>query len=110
MKVTLIVVPPGGGEADYEVDFEMPAIPRNGDYIVLNRSDDTYKDKPGMAYFIVRRTWWSLEYDDRGGRTNVVAVEVEFAKGPVQSEPHTSSIKMYESRGKKARELENTAY
>ena len=36
MKVHLAFVPPGGGETDYAIEFDMPAIPRAGDYISIS--------------------------------------------------------------------------
>ena len=54
MKVSLLFVPPGGGETDYQLEFELPAPPQPGDYISVRREDT--KDL-GTEDFIVRRTW-----------------------------------------------------
>ncbi len=35
MKIRLMVVPPGGGEIDYVNFADVPAIPREGDYIII---------------------------------------------------------------------------
>ena len=43
MKVTLVFVPPGGGETDYQLSFDLPGIPVKGDYIMVSRGD-----QPGM--------------------------------------------------------------
>ena len=56
MKATLAFVPPGGGEADYYLEFELPGVPQLGDYISIARSG-----QQGTEDFIVRRTWWYLE-------------------------------------------------
>ena len=33
MKVVLSFVPPGGGETDFQLEFDLPALPQPGDYI-----------------------------------------------------------------------------
>jgi hypothetical protein len=33
MKVRPVFVPPGGGEADYMLDLELPGVPQPGDYV-----------------------------------------------------------------------------
>ena len=49
MNVTLTFVPPGGGESDYSLNFDLPGIPRPGDYIRVRRPKQT-----GSEDFIVR--------------------------------------------------------
>ena len=49
MKVRLCFVPPGGGEANYSLDFDMPAVPRSGDYISIKRPIKTASEFPGRA-------------------------------------------------------------
>jgi hypothetical protein len=39
IKVSLVFVPPGGGEAEYGLDFEMLSVPRLGDYVSVQRDD-----------------------------------------------------------------------
>jgi len=52
LKATLAFVPPGGGEADYHLEFELPSVPPPGDYISIVRSAQR-----GTEDFVVRRTW-----------------------------------------------------
>lgn len=52
IKARLIFVPPGGGESDYGLHFELPEIPRPGDYITITRGSSS----PETEDFIVRRT------------------------------------------------------
>jgi hypothetical protein len=54
MKMTLVFVPAGGGEADYQLDFDLPSVPQPGDYVSIRRPD-----AQGTVDFIVRRTWWA---------------------------------------------------
>lgn len=97
MKATLVFVPPGGGEANYSLDFELPGVPQPGDYISVMRPSEQ-----GTEDFIVRRTWWSLSYSypetviigDKPrpcGATKSVMVECEFALGPYSTESHKRS-------------------
>ena len=93
MRVNLVFVPPGGGEADYSLDFELPSVPQPGDYITISRPD-----QDGTEDFIVRRTWWYLEYPgtelyrtERStvhGKVQSLTVECEFARGFLSSEAH----------------------
>ena len=110
-------VPPGGGEADYGLSFEMPAVPNPGDYISINRKGE---EAAGHEDFIVRRTWWTLttpearthhyDADDRIGIVDGIMCECEFALGSWSSEQHKKNVAMYESRGKGVREFEASAY
>ena len=57
MLVNLSFVPPGGGEVDYELPMDMPALPSKGDYIVITRTGET-----GSEDFVVKRIWWLFEF------------------------------------------------
>jgi hypothetical protein len=115
MKVSLVFVPPEGGESDYSLDFELPAIPRPGDYISIRRPN-----QDGTSDFIVRRTWWHLHYpsdalyqaegDNTIGTVRGIAVECEFARGPYSGDEHKKSCDMYESRKGTVKSFEDTAY
>ncbi len=115
MNVTLIFVPPDGGEADYQLSFELPAIPRPGDYISVMRPETQ-----GSSDFIVRRTWWHLDYPDNAlygdssnpvyGKVNTIFVECEFAAGHYSSEDHKRSLEMYKNRTGKLKEFDASGY
>jgi hypothetical protein len=112
MDVTLIFVPPGGGETDYAVKLDLPAVPRAGDYINLARHDRP-SDAGGIyENFIVRRTWWEVQAgaDGARGTTMSIAVECEFALSPFSTDSHRRSCEMYRNRGKNPQEFEETAY
>ena len=70
MKARLIIVPPGGGEAEYSFAFELPSVPHPGDYISVKRPDED-----GTRDSIVRRTWWSLEHPS--------TASFEYADSPI---------------------------
>lgn len=114
MKVRLVFVPPGGGEADYMLDFELPGVPQPGDYISIQRPKQN-----GTIDFIVRRSWWYLDYPNDDlygdvhnlvyGMARVVVVECEFAIGPASSEEHLRACDIYKHEGK-LQKFEDTAF
>ena len=100
-QVTLVVVPPGGGEAEYSLQMEVPALPREGDYVtVMRKREGPVAGRDiGTEDFIVRRVWWAFDFPDDGrlweysdertvGTLNGIGVECEMAKGPYSSEAH----------------------
>jgi hypothetical protein len=114
INMRLLFVPPGGGETDYGLDFALPAIPRPGDYISVMRPNQS-----GSEDFIVRRTWWQLNYPEgpsvqdakkfTPGSISQIYVECEFAKGPYSSENHSKSCEVYGRKGK-LQEFDQSAY
>lgn len=92
MKVNLSFVPPNGGETDYSLPIDMPEIPRSGDYISISRPN-----QKGVESFIVKRTWWNLEFDAQKetGTTKEIWVECEFALSPSSSENHKKACERY---------------
>lgn len=117
IKVRLVIVPPGGGEADYSLDMMVPALPREGDYISVLRSGAAPKDDEhtGSEDFIVRRVWWMFDFPDDGkmshtdgegpvGSVTQIGVECEFAIGHYSSKAHKNAA------GSDAKTFEATAY
>jgi hypothetical protein len=115
MDVKLVFVPPGGGKAVYSLDFDVPAIPRPGDYITVMRPNQT-----GTEDFVVRRGWWVFQHreartiqnsqDVVRGSTQSVAVECEFARGHYSSEDHQKACDAYEKRGGTVSEFDASLY
>ena len=115
MKVTLVFVPPGGGEADYSLEFELPELPQAGDYISISRPAEE-----GTIDFIAKRTWWSLDYPSSElyadpnnpvqGTFQSAMVECEVAIGPRSSASHIRSCKGYEARKGKLLEFDVSTY
>jgi len=102
MKIKFVFVPPGGGEADYSLEFELPSVPQPGDYISINE-----KGQKGTSDFIVRRSWWILNSGGEGiGTTDTVGVECEFAIGHYSSDSHKKVCSSY----KDVKEFEATAF
>ena len=102
MKIRLMVVPPGGGEIDYVNFADVPAIPREGDYISIVHTKS-------IDHFMVRRIWWNFKEIE--GREllelsgDEIGVEVEEAIGDSSDEAKSERLK---NQG--AKEFEATAY
>lgn len=107
MNVTLLVCEKPNTKPEYSIDFEMPALPREGDYISVVRIDPATgkprfskllsdRNKPDasehMEYeaFVVKRVRWDLKFPcngtgygkagDKPGTVSDVAVEVVPAR------------------------------
>ena len=89
MKVTLTLVPPGGGEADGYYDVDLPEIPRIGDYLIV-----FLEGVDGQSDFLVRRVKWYVKSTEKGGNAtwDGVTVECEFALSERSSELHKKRV------------------
>ena len=117
-EVTLVIVPPGGGEAEYSFRMRVPALPREGDYVSVFRE----REGPvagvdiGTEDFIVRRIWWAFKFPDDGALfheagedpvgevSGAVSIECEMALGHYSCERHVKAC------GPKAEKFEASAY
>ena len=95
MKVNLTFVPPDGGEQNYFLLMELPQIPSKGDYLSIMRSGKNRSEN-----FIVKRTWWNLQFDEskKLGQVSEIWVECEFALSPFSSESHKQACINYEQK------------
>jgi hypothetical protein len=121
IRVRLTFVPPGGGEVDYGLTMDLPALPREGDYISVVRDNMGAKDSDyrGSEDFVVRRVWWHCSFPDDGklsheaGKEPVgkaeVGIECEFAVGPFSSAAHKRAAATPKARAG-LKEFENTNY
>ncbi|MFQ5954606.1 MAG: hypothetical protein ACE5JZ_06050 [Kiloniellales bacterium] len=94
MRVHVVLVPTEREEPAGGLAFEMPDVPRPGDHVTIQRSD-----QEGTSDFIVRRRYWTLEHpkcapvhphtgESIVGVTRAVTIECEFAVGSLPSEEH----------------------
>jgi hypothetical protein len=121
VRARLLFVPPGGGETDYALEFDLPGVPQRGDYISVTRPGQT-----GTEDFIVRRTWWLLDYPHKSemrvsepnkelppapmGAVKQLCVECEFALGPYPSDDHKRSCETYKRKKGSLQEFEESCY
>jgi len=107
MIVELSFVPPNGGEVDYSLTFDLPEIPRSGDYIKIFRPEQT-----GATTFIVRRTWWKLKHKDNieTGTFDKIMVECEFAISSDSSDSHIKQCEIYQFKTGILKEFDDSMY
>lgn len=88
---TVVVRESGKLKPDYSLDFQAPHLPREGDYLSIQRPD---KPEPFGEDLIVRKVWWRLDHpetagfsqDQRKGSLREIFVECEGAIGPYSSD------------------------
>lgn len=107
MKYVLTCVPPGGGEADYEVTIDnATSLPRVGEYVILRDKEET-----GIRAFRVLFVTSNAVHQHEGQyQAELPVVQAEFIRHPHQSEAHSRSIDMYEGRGKQIGEYPASGY
>ncbi len=89
IEIVLVVREPGSLKPDYSLKFSLPAVPKAGDYISINRPDHP---QPYSEDVIVRQVWWRLHHpdtrssyaegDEMTGRLTELFVECEVGLGP----------------------------
>ena len=112
MEATLVFVPPGGGDPEYSLQFELPSVPQPGSYISITRPDQ----QVGTEDFIVRRSLWHLEHPTTGaygegetGTMRELSVQCEFARGPYSSDEHRRTCDAFEQTGREVQSFETSA-
>jgi hypothetical protein len=90
----IIVVPPGGGEADYVEEIKgAPSIPRPGDYLLLSGEDGLVRAfKARYTVHVSRRSEGVTTHE-------ATALEVEPVSHAVQSEAHAKMVSVFQSQG-----------
>lgn len=99
-EFAILVVPPGGGETDYQIMVRGDGahVPRPGEYIVVNERTSTPTEGV-VAAFKVRyaTTVVEVEGQDEGWTTFVgVSVEAEPVFHHAQSESHRKVCERYD--------------
>jgi hypothetical protein len=107
MKVNLCLVPPGGGEVYDLLTVDMSAIPQQGDYITIRR-----QNQKGTEDFVVRRTWWDVNYDEekKMGGTKDILVECEFAIATSSTESHKEKCGYYHKKTGNLKKFDKSMY
>jgi hypothetical protein len=110
VKIILVAHEPGSTTVDFSLEFEVPVVPRQGDYISVARPDVR---KPFGQDFIVRHVWWRLRHrethvsstTETPGEFIEVFVECDPAIGPYSSQAWRDSLERARSRGCKVEEM-----
>ncbi|QND50800.1 hypothetical protein HB779_02030 [Phyllobacterium sp. 628] len=91
MKITVVIREVGKLQPDYSLDFDLPEVPRTGEYISIQRPD---KREPFGEDVIVRNVWWRLTHPETAGfasepkigKVQEIIVECEPALSPYSSD------------------------
>lgn len=109
-KVTIAVRDIGRHKLDYQIVFDLPEVPKVGDYISVTRPDDA----PWTEDYIVRKVWWQLDYphtgayatgDERGKLSDIVVI-VEQAIGPQSADRWRDGLERQRDNGREVEEFE----
>jgi len=103
-EVIIIVRELGRLKPDYSLNFSLPALPREGDYISITRPDTP---KPWSEDLIVRKVWWNLHHpetagvaeDVKVGKLTEIFIECDAAEGPYASDHWRKMLGGAASRG-----------
>lgn len=97
-EVTVVVREPGRKKPDYSLPFDLPALPREGDYLSISRPDTP---APWSEDLIVRKVWWRLSHPETNGVSSgeplrgisdEIFIECEIAEGPTSSDQWRDTV------------------
>lgn len=99
IEVIIVVRESVTGKPDFSLHFDLPEIPRVGDYISIRRLDQR---EPYGEDVIVRHVWWRLHHPETHGYQSSekpavgklveIFVECDPALGPFSSESWRNSL------------------
>lgn len=111
-KIVLVVRELGRTKPEYSLEFELPEIPKAGDYISISRPD---VPEPFSEDVVVRKVWWRLFHPETGGtssdpqkvgRLTEVMVECDQAIGPYALDRWRDSLEAARERGIEVEEFD----
>jgi hypothetical protein len=112
VRFLIVVREPGRLAPDYSLEFEAPTLPREGDYLSVQRPDH---ERPFGEDMIVAQVWWRLAHPATGpidsdpravGSVDEIFVECVPAVGPWSSDWWRDSL---ERRGTPVLEVSRLA-
>ena len=112
VRVLITVREIGRLKPDYSLDFDLPEVPRSGDYISVQRPD---KPEPYGEDLIVRKVWWRLNHPETGGYShgnakigsvNEIIIECDPAASPYSSDQWLQLIEGARSHGATVEDFE----
>jgi hypothetical protein len=104
VPVIIVVREPGKLKPEYSLEFELPQLPRIGDYISIHRPD---LRQPLGEDLVVRAVWWRLEHPEThgfpttstAGKVAEIFVECDVAIGPYASEHWRKKVDVAKKKG-----------
>src|SRR5688500_14913549 len=111
IKFIVVVRELGQFKPDYSLEFEASALPREGDYISIQRPD---KDRPFGEDLLVRKVWWRLSHPEtagfastpKTGKLDEIFVECDPAIGPYSSDAWICGLQGAQARAGEVHEFE----
>lgn len=103
-RVLVAVREPGKLKPEYYLNFDLPELPRIGDYISIHRPDKELHSED----LVVRHVWWRLHHpetrgvvegEEKVGKIREIVVECDQALGPSTSDDFRRSLKSAKERG-----------
>lgn len=96
VRITLVVRELGKHSIDHSMEFDLPEIPKVGDYISVFSPDSPGRSKD----IIVRHVWWHLVANEGDvGRVQDIMVECDVALGPYGSPQWRAWCRAADGRG-----------
>ncbi|PLR93204.1 hypothetical protein [Bacillus sp. T33-2] len=105
-KFEIVVVPPGGGEAEFVAEVTGNRAPQPNEYVQLREED-------GVSFFLVRNIITILQDDDspvKNFKETGIAVEVEPVDYELQSPSQSRMIDRFKSKGLPVKEYVPSGY
>jgi hypothetical protein len=105
VKVKIVVRELGNAKPDYSLLFDLPELPRVGDYISIYRPD---KEELYSEDLVVRHVWWRLRHpetrgvvvhEEKIGSVREINVECDPALGPHASDRWRGELEAAKQRG-----------
>lgn len=112
IRFTLVVREIGRLKPDYSLDFQAQELPREGEYLSIQRPD---KQAPYGEDVVVRRVWWRLNHPETGGfssgepkvgAVNEIFVECDPVIGPYSSDHWRDMLTGARERGADIEDME----
>jgi len=113
IRIELCVREPGKKEIDFSLPFNVPELPKLGDYISVHRAN---QGTPHTEDVVVRHVWWMLETPEtrttaeagteRVGQLNKIFVECEMALGPYANDRWHETMLRYRTSGQPIEEFD----
>lgn len=96
---------PGSLKPDYSLEFQAPELPREADYLSIQRPDSP---RPFGEDLVVSKVWWRLSHPETAGfateprkvgTLDEVFVECDPASGPYSSKKWLKTVNHARDRG-----------
>lgn len=103
VRATIVVREIGRASPDYSLDFDLPEVPRVGDYISIYRPDSKLHSED----LVVRHVWWKLDHpetaavvtDKKLGKVRELFIECDQALGPHARDNWRETLVAAQDRG-----------